>query len=169
MVIAENYYPEFSDIVLFSTVAIILILTFLSLRQISRYSRLRDAVNMDLRELKRQETAIKRIEEELKKYRIGGTEELEHWSRIEAELAELSQLPILTETENEIILKTHISRSRKDFVDVSATEKSMDIHISDKASPLHSSYAIPGRIDPSKLTVTYKGNTLEIRAPKTQK
>lgn len=166
MVIAENYYLGFNDIVLFSTIAIILILAVLSIRQFSRYNRLRDAIKADLNELKRQEIAIKKIEEELKEYRISGGEELEHWSRIEKELAELSQLPSLTETENDVVLKTHISRARKDFVDVTATEKSINIHISDKASPLHSSYAILRRIDPSRLTVTYKGNTLEIRAPK---
>lgn len=166
MVILENYTPEFNDILLSSTIAIILILAVLSIRQFSRYNRLRDAIKTDLNELKRQEIAIKKIGEELKEYKISGGEELEHWSRIEKELAELSQLPSLTENENEIILKTHISRARKDFVDVTATEKGINIHISDKESPLHSSYAIPKRIDPSRLTVTYKGNTLEIRAPK---
>lgn len=166
MVILEDYYPEFNDIVLLSAIAVILILAIFSLMQLYRYNRIRGAVNVELSELKRQEIAIKKIDKELEKYGISSGDELEHWSRIEKELDELSQLPTLTETDNEVMLKVHISRAKKDYVDVIATEKTINIHISDKTSPLHSSYAIPKRIDPNRLTVTYKGNTLEIRAPK---
>lgn len=166
MAAIENYYPEFNDVVLSSAITIILILAIFLMRQLSRYNCLKNAINMDLNELKRQEIAIKKIEMEFKKYKIDCGEELEHWSRIEKELDELSQLPSLTETNNEVILKTHISSARKDFVEVTATEKSIDIQISDNAFPLRSSYAVPTRIDPNGLTVTYKGNTIEIRVQK---
>lgn len=166
MATLENFYGESYELVISLSITLLLILALWSIRQIYRYNRLRTAINADIRELKRQGIAIKRIEEDLKEYGISNSEGLEHWSKIEKELTELSQLPILTEMDNEIILKLHISHTKKDYVDVTATEKSIDINISDKASPIHSSYLIPKKIDPSSLSVTYKGNTLEIRAPR---
>jgi HSP20 family molecular chaperone IbpA len=140
-----------------------LILSFLNQR--NRYGRLKKWIKQNRKELKRQEDLMYEIEKKIDAYKKS-QESLGYWGRIKDELTELSKLPTLKEEEKEFVLKTQISKLKKDITDVTATEKEININIYEGNTPLKCSYSLPKKINPSKLTITYKGNTLEIRAPK---
>ncbi len=125
-------------------------------------------IQRELHELKRQKLEIEDLEKNIKKSFVSGSsEDLEHWSKIEKELSELAELPNIVEDKDKIVLSMHISQIKKDYIDVTATDNTVTVSINPKKGlPLQCSYKIPKKIDPSKLTVTYKGNTLEIHAPK---
>ncbi len=157
-----------TDLLLAGILLFLLVLISLVMGFKGRYTRIDKAVRRCSDELKKHQRMIGLIGAKIKKYEsTGSAEELEHWSRIEDELMALADLPSIKETGEEIILRTHVAQSRKDYIDVSATKESVMISIKDKKSiPLNIIYGIPATINPSKLIVTYKGNTLEIHAPK---
>lgn len=163
-----NRYIYGLDITFVATLFVVLILIILFIRQRSKYIRLRDIIRRDLRELKRQKLEVGDLEKNIKKSFVAGSlEDLEHWSRIEKELNKLVELPNMVEDKDKIILNMHISQLKKDYIDVTATDDSITVSINPKKGlPIQCSYKMPKKIDPSKLSVTYKGNTLEIHALK---
>jgi len=163
-----SYGVTDTDLILAGIVLFLLVLLSLVIRFRSRCSRIGKSVRSCSKELKKHQKLIDLFSAKIKKYEsTGSAEELEHWSAIEDELSALTDLPSIEEAEEEIILRTHIAQSRKDDVDVSATKESVVISIKDEKSiPVNVIYGIPVAINPSKLIVTYKGNTLEIHAPK---
>lgn len=166
--IISSYGLTDTDLILAGILMFLLILISLVIGFRSRYTRIGKAVRGCSNELKKHQKLIDIFSAKIKKYEsTGSAEELEHWSVIEDELSALADLPSIEETEEEIILRTHIAQSRKDYVDVSATNESVIISIKDEEGiPVNVIYGIPAAINPGKLIVTYKGNTLEIHAPK---
>ena len=142
---------------------IILVISFLNQR--SRYKRLRKWIKQGNERVKSRDDSMQKLEKKvntLKKSQEG----LNYWSSIRGELGELSKLPSLEEKEDEIILKTQLSKLKKDDTDVTATPEEIKINIYSERIPLKCSYHLPAKINPNKLVITYKGNTLEIHAPK---
>jgi len=163
-----SYGVTDTDLILAGILLFLLVLISLVIRFRSRYSRIGKSVRGCSKELKKHQKLIDIFGAKIKKYEsTGSAEELEHWSGIEDELSALADLPSIEDTGEEIILRTHIAQSRKDDVDVSATSESIVISIKDEERiPVNVIYGIPAAINPGKLIVTYKGNTLEIHAPK---
>jgi len=157
------------SMVMFAVLVIVLILVVVFINQRYRYQKLREDLEGYLKGLKDQERAIKKLENDLREYVMGG-KGLRDWSMIKQqinELNELSDLPSFTETENEYVLRTHLSRIKKDDVKVSGIKKGIKVSIDSKEDPpLQTLYSTPKDIDPHGLKVTYRGNILEIRAPK---
>ena len=163
-----SYGVTDTDLILAGILLFLLVLMSLVIAFRSRYIRISKSVRGCSNELKKHQKLIDFVEAKIKKYESTGTaEELEHWSRIEDELSALADLPSIEDTGEEIILRTHIAQSRKDYVDVSATKESIVVGIKDEENiPVNVIYGIPVPINPNKLIVTYKGNTLEVHAPK---
>ena len=157
-----------TDLILVGILLFMVVLLSLVIGFRSRYTRIGKSVRGCSNELKKHQKLIDFAEAKIKKYEsTGSAEELEHWSGIEDELSALADLPSIEDAGEEIILRTHIAQSRKDYVDVSATKESIVVGIKDEENiPVNVIYGIPTAINPSKLIVTYKGNTLEIHAPK---
>jgi len=154
------------SMVMFAVLVIVLILVVVFINQRYRYQKLREDLEGYLKELKDQERAIKKLENDLREYVMGG-KGLRDWSMLKQQINELSDLPSFTETENEYVLRTHLSRIKKDYVKVSGIKKGIKVSIDSKEGlPLQTLYSTPKDIDPHGLKVTYRGNTLEIRAPK---
>lgn len=164
--IIEALNSSGSDVVVFVTLIIILVLVVLLMNQRQRYLRLRERVDSALQKLKEQEGAIKKLENDLREYVMGG-KSLREWKIVKQQIEELSELPSFVEVEKEYILKMHLSMTKKDEVMVSGTKNGIKVTIDNKESPpLQAFYSTPKDIDPNGLKVTYKGNSLEIVAPK---
>ena len=154
------------SVVILAVLVIVLILVVVFINQRYRYQKLREDLGNYLKELKDQERAINKLENDLREYVMGG-KGLREWGMLKQQINELSDLPSFTETENEYILKTHLSRIKKDDVKVSGIKKGIKVSIDSKEDPpLQTLYSTPENIDPHGLKVAYRGNTLEIRAPK---
>jgi len=164
----KDYGISPTELILAAILLIVGFLAYLVAMQKGKYLRLQTAIRRCSDELKKQERLMGDIEANIKKYEsTSSAAEVEHWSKIGKELEALADLPRLEETDEEVILKTYIAQSRKDYVDVSATKESVIISINDeKGMPVEVIYGIPIMIDPQKLIVTYRGNTLEVHAPK---
>lgn len=164
--IPENItrYVSNENILLFIIVLFVIFFIYLVL-QIGRYKNLRKWLKSNLEETKRQEEMIKTIGADIDKYKKS-QEGLDYWSNIKEELVELSKLPSLREEENEFILKVQISKLKKDNIDVIANGQEININIYEGEVPLKSTYHLPKAIDPNRILISYKGNTLEIRAQK---
>ena len=163
-----SYGATDTDLILAGILLFLVVLISLVIGFRGRYARIGKSVRGCSNELKKHQKLIDFAEAKIKKYEsTGSAEELEHWSGIEDELSALADLPSIEDAGEEIILRTHIAQSRKDYVDVSATKESIVVGIKDEENiPVNVIYGIPTAINPSKLIVTYKGNTLEIHAPK---
>ncbi len=163
-----SYGVTDTDLILAGILVFLVVLISLVIGSRGRYTQISKSVRGCSKELKKHQKLIDFVEAKIRKYEsTGSAEELEHWSGIEDELSALADLPNIEDAGEEIILRTHIAQSRKDYVDVSATKESIVVGISDDESiPVNVIYGIPVAINPSKLIVTYKGNTLEIHAPK---
>ena len=155
-----------SDVLIFATLIIVLILVVLIMNQRHRYLRLRERVDTDLQKLKDQEGAIKKLENDLREYVMGG-KSLREWKVVKQQIEELSELPSFVEVEKEYILKMHLSMTKKDDVMVSGVKNGIKVTIDNKENPpIQAFYSTAKDIDPNGLKVTYKGNSLEIVAPK---
>jgi len=157
-------YTSTENISLFVTLLLFIFFIY-SILQIGRYQKLRKWVKSNLEETKRQEETIKRIESETNNYKTA-QEGLDYWSNIKEELVELSKLPSLREEETEFVLRIQISKLKKDKIDVIATGKEINVNIYEGETPLKSTYNLPKAIDPNRILISYKGNTLEVRAQK---
>jgi len=154
------------DVLLFFVLIVILILIAFSMGQRNRYLKLSASLEKDLEKVREQEAAIKKLENDLRDYVMGG-KSLREWKVVKQQVEELSDLPIFAETNEEYILKIHLSMAKKDDVRVSGTSNEIKISINSKdGPPLQSTYTTIKNIDPNGMRVTYKGNTLEVRAPK---
>lgn len=174
--ISKNFPPELMNYLnfliyykiefLLALIFILLLILIISLfNQKERYERLKKWIIKHRDEMKRQEEIMKEIEEKVEKYEKS-QEGMGYWLRIKEEIGELSKLPSLSEEDNQLVLKIQISNLKKDKTDVTATSREIKINIYEGDMPLKCSYFLSKNIDPSRLTITYKGNTLEIRAPK---
>ncbi len=157
-------YLSTENIMLFVILLLIILLIY-SLLQIGRYKKLQIWVKSNLEETKRQEETIKTLETEIEKYKKA-QEGLDYWSNIKEELVELSKLPSLKEEENEFVLRLQISKLKKENIDVIATGNEININIYEGDTPLKATYHLPKTIDPNRILISYKGNTLEVRAQK---
>lgn len=155
-----------NDILLFFILIVILVLVVLSISQRNRYLKLSTALDKDMDKVKEQEAAIKKLENDLREYVMGG-KSLREWKVVKQQVEELSELPSFVETKNEYILKIHLSMAKKDDIRVSGSNNSIKISIDSKdGPPLQSTYTTPTNIDPNGMRVTYRGNSLEVTAPK---
>ncbi|MEA3255042.1 MAG: Hsp20/alpha crystallin family protein [Candidatus Altiarchaeota archaeon] len=155
-----------TEIIIFPVLAIVLILVVLFINQRYRYQNLRDNLENNLRELQNQESSIKKLENEMREYIMSG-KGIRDWGILKQQVNELSDLPSFAETEDEYVLKTHLSRIKKNHVQVSGIARGIKITVeSTESPPLHVLYSTPSDIDPHGLKVIYKGTTLKIRAPK---
>ncbi len=162
--------PDFLDVykieLLLAFILLLIIALILSLlNQRDRYKRLKEFAKKGIERIKAQETLLQNLEKEVNKIKKS-QEGLDYWSTLKDELGELSKLPLLEEQGNEIILRTQLSKLKKDDVDVTATPDEIEVSIYADKTPLKCSYSLPTKINPNKLIVTYKGNTLEIHAQK---
>lgn len=166
MDILEALNTSSSDVLIFFTLIIVFVLVTLVMNQRHRYMRLRERVDGDLQKLKDQEGAIKKLENDLREYVMGG-KSLREWKIVKQQIEELSDLPSFVEVENAYVLKIHLSMTKKDDVMVSGVKNGIKVTIDNKENPaLQAFYSTPKDIDPNGLKVTYKGNSLEILAPK---
>ncbi len=155
-----------NDILLFFILIVILVLVVLSISQRNRYVRLSTGLDKDMDKVKEQEAAIKKLENDLREYVMGG-KSLREWKVVKQQVEELSELPSFVETKNEYILKIHLSMAKKDDIRVSGSNNAIKISIDSKEGPpLQSTYTTPKNIDPNGMRVTYRGNSLEVTAPK---
>lgn len=157
---------SYNDMVMLAALAILLIVVLIFINQGYRYQKLKEDLENYLNELNNQDRAIKRLEDDLREYMMG-SKGLKDWSRMRQQMVELSDLPSFTETEKEYILKTYISRIKKDNVKVSGMNNGIKVSIeSEEGIPFQAFYSTPKNIDPWKLKVNYTGGILEVRAPK---
>ncbi|MBN2250861.1 MAG: Hsp20/alpha crystallin family protein [Candidatus Altiarchaeota archaeon] len=153
-----------NDVMLFFTLLIVLLLVVLALNQRFRYQRLKDKLEGDLTKLDHQEASIKKLENDLREYVMGG-KSLREWKVVKQQIEELSDLPSFAETEDGYLLKIHLSMSKKDDVRVSGVKDGVNVFIDSKEElPIQAFYSTPKEIDANSLKVTYKGNSLEIKA-----
>lgn len=166
--ILEQYGLTLIDSLLILILLMLAVFIALMINHHFRYEELKSKVVKDMKELEKEGKALKKLEQNLSKYETGGAaEDLEHWSEIEKALEELATLPELEESPDEILLKIYVSPLMKEFVDVSAEKNRINVNINPKEGiPIESSYQLPADIDPHNLLITYKGNTLEIHAPR---
>lgn len=166
MDMTEIFKTVSDDILLFFILIVILVLIVLAISQRNRYLKLSASLEKDLEKVKDQEAAIKKLENDLREYVMGG-KSLREWKIVKQQVEELSELPSFTETKEEYILKIHLSMAKKDDIRVSGTSNAIKISIDSKdGPPLQSTYSTIKEIDPNGMRVTYKGNTLEVKAPK---
>ncbi len=155
-----------SDILLFSTLIIVLVLVVLALRQRQSYQRLSESLDADLKKLKEQEGSIKKLENDFREYVMGG-KSLREWKVVKQQIEELSELPSFTETPEDYVLRLHLSMTKKDNVRLLGAKNGVKLTVdSDTDPPIQAFYTTPKDIDPNGLKVTYRGNSLEIKAPK---
>lgn len=166
MEISEVFQIVGDDVLLFFILIVILVLIVFSIGQRNRYQKLSASLEKDLDKVKEQEASIKKLENDLREYVMGG-KSLREWKVVKQQVEELSELPSFTETKEEYILKIHLSMAKKDDIRVSGTNNTIKISIDSKdGPPLQSTYATIKDIDANGMRVTYKGNTLEVKAPK---
>ncbi|MEM2918256.1 MAG: Hsp20/alpha crystallin family protein [Candidatus Altiarchaeota archaeon] len=159
----SNYFTNENFPFLFLLLLVILFLYTFS--QMSRYNKLKKWLKKNLEETERQKEMIKWIEDEIEKCKKA-QEGLDYWSNIKEELVELSKLPSLQEDEKEFILRIQISKLKKDKIDVIADKNAININLYEGETPLKATYHMPKPIDPNRLLISYKDNTLEVRAEK---
>ena len=166
MDISDVFNTVGDEVLLFFILMVILVLIVFSISQRNRYLRLSASLEKDLDRVKDQEAAIKKLENDLREYVMGG-KSLREWKVVKQQVEELSELPSFTETKDEYILKIHLSMAKKDDIRVSGTNNAIKISIDSKdGPPLQSTYTTIKNIDPNGMRVTYKGNSLEVKAPK---
>jgi HSP20 family molecular chaperone IbpA len=166
MDMSEIFKTIGDDILLFFILMVILVLIVLAISQRNRYKALSVGLEKDLDKVKEQEAAIKKLENDLREYVMGG-KSLREWKVVKQQVEELSELPSFIETKDEYILKIHLSMAKKDDIRVSGTNNGIKISIDSKdGPPLQSTYTTIKNIDPNGMRVTYKGNSLEVKAPK---
>lgn len=154
------------DVLLFSTLIIVLVLVVLALKQRQSYQRLSESLDSDLKKLKEQDGSIKKLENDFREYVMGG-KSLREWKVVKQQIEELSELPSFTENPEEYILRLHLSMTKKDSVRLLGAKNGIKITVdSDTEPPIQAFYSTPKDIDPNGLKVTYRGNSLEIKAPK---
>lgn len=155
-----------TDVFLLITLIVVLILVLVSINQRKKYLELDVNLQREVKRLEEQQQTIKKLEDNLRDYVMGG-KSLTEWKKVKQQMEELSGLPSFTETADEYILKIHLSMTKKDDVRVTGVNRGIRITIESKDNPpLQSLYTTPTDIDISKMKVTYKGNTLEVKAPK---
>ncbi len=155
-----------NDIMLFFVLIVTLVLVVLAISQRNRYLKLSASLDKDMEKVKEQESAIKKLEDDLREYVMGG-KSLREWKVVKQQVEELSELPSFVETKKEYILKIHLSMAKKDDIRVSGVSNGIKIAIDSKEGPpLQSTYTTPKEIDPNGMRVTYRGNSLEVTAPK---
>lgn len=167
--VLSPYLGQFSDysieLILLVVILSFILLILYTFTQIGRYKNLKRWLGKNLEETRRQEAEIRKIAEDTEKYKKA-QEGLDYWGDIKEELVELSKLPSIEESENEIILRIHVSKLKKEKIDVTATDKEINVNLYEGQTPLKCVYSLPSKIDPNKLIISYKGNTLEIKAQK---
>jgi len=164
----ENYGISMTEVILAVILLIVGFLAYFVIMKNGKNVMIQAAIRRLSEELKKQEKLGEDIEVKIKKYESeSAAGEIEHLREIGKGLEALADLPSLEETDKEIILRTHIAQSRKEYANVSATKESVIISINDKKGiPVHVIYETPVMIDPDKLIITYRGNTLEVHALK---
>jgi len=166
MDLMESFSTLGNDVMLFSTLVIVLVLVVLAMNQRFKYQKLKENVDEGMKRVNEQDGLIKKLENDLREYVMGG-KSLREWKIVKQQIDELSDLPSFSETEDGYILKMHLSMTKKDDVRVSGVKNGIKVVIGSKDEPpLSAFYATPRDIDPNGLKVTYKGNSLEIRATK---
>lgn len=166
MDLIESFNTQGSEIMLLSTLLIVLVLVVLAMNQRFKYQKLKLGVDEGMKRLSEQESLIKKLENDLREYVMGG-KSLREWKVVKQQIDELSDLPSFSETEDSFLLKMHLSMTKKDDVRVSGVKNGIKVIIGSKDEPpLSAFYTTPKDIDPNGLKVTYRGNSLEIRATK---
>jgi hypothetical protein len=154
------------DMMLVFSLLIIVLMLALSINQKKRYHKLGQALERQLKRIDEEQQRAKKLEDSMRDYVMGGSS-LHEWKLIKQQADELAGLPSLAETQDEYILRIHLSMTKKDDVRVVGIDMGISVSIESKQElPIQTVYLTPGQIDPSKLKVTYKGNIVEIRAQK---
>lgn len=155
-----------SDTLLFATMLIVMVLVVLALLQRQKYNQLSEDLDGDLKKLREQDGAIKKLENDFREYVMGG-KSLREWKVVKQQVEELTDLPSFLESAEDYTLRLHLSMTKKDNVRLLGAKNGIKLTVdSETGPPLQAFYSTPKDIDPNGLKVTYRGNSLEIRAPK---
>lgn len=156
-------------IIMFPVLVIILILMVAFINQRGKYQRLKETMEDNLKGVKGQENVVKKLEKDMRQYIMGG-KGVRDWTMLKKQINDLSELPGFTEENGEYVVRTHLSRAKKNYVQVSGITDGIKVAINPKDElPLTIIYATPEAIDLHGLKVNYKDSILEIRAPKSIK